>query len=43
MAAGVATEPDVVSPDHGVAKGLRRTVTEFGREPGERDVSFWAS
>jgi hypothetical protein len=43
MAAGVAAEPDVVAFDHGVPKGLRRPVTESGRELSERDVPFWAS
>ena len=43
MAAAMAPKPDVVAFDHGIAKGLRRPVTEFGREPGECDVPFWAS
>jgi hypothetical protein len=43
MAAGVATEPDVVTPDHGVAKGHWRPVPEFGRQPGEGDVAFRVS
>jgi hypothetical protein len=41
MAAGVAADPDAVAFDHGVPKGLRRPVTEFGRELSERDVPFW--
>src|SRR6516225_1768230 len=40
VAAGVAAKPDVVAFDHGVAKGFWRPVTEFGREPGERDACF---
>jgi len=43
MAAGVAAEPDEDAFDHSVPKGLRRPVTEFGREQGDRDASFWAS
>jgi len=43
MAAGVAAEPDMVAFDHGIAKGLRRPVAEFGRELGEGYAPFWAS
>ena len=43
MAAGVAAEPDVITPDHGIAKGLRRPVAKLRRELGEGDVPFSAS
>jgi hypothetical protein len=43
MAAGVAAEPDEDAFDHSVPKGLRRPVTEFGRELSECNVTFWAS
>ena len=43
MAASVAAKPDVVPFDHGVTKGSRRPVAEFGRELSECDVPFWAS
>jgi hypothetical protein len=43
MPAGVAAEPDVITSDHGVAKGLRRPVTKFGRQPGEGDVPLRVS
>ena len=43
VAAGVAAKPDVVAFDHGVPKGHRRPVTEFGWKLGECDAPFWAS